>query len=121
MSISSPSLGQLKRAVELSQQIEKLEAEFRAVLGGGSEVGNGRSVEATSTAVKSPKRGRKGKRVFSAETRAKMAAAQQARHAKKNAAKPAKKAGGKRVLSPEALQAIRDGQKKRWAKVKKGK
>ena len=85
----------------------------------GHEIGNGWKVSTGTTAAKT-KPAKKGKRVFSAETRAKMAASQQARHARKNTAKPAKKAG-KRMLSPEALQAIRDGQKKRWAKVKKGK
>lgn len=37
------------------------------------------------------------------------------------AAKPGRAGGraGKRVLSPEALERIREGQRKRWAKVKR--
>jgi hypothetical protein len=90
---------QLKRAAQLRERIEKLEAQLRAVLGyEGKSVRAGR---AASTAVK---------KTAAVTSRAKSAPA-----------KPAKKAGGKRTLSPEALERIREGQRKRWAKVKRRK
>jgi hypothetical protein len=80
-----------------------------------------KAVTASTPVVKAKKSG------FSAEHRAKLAAAQKARWAKKNAAKapvdaeakatpaPKKKKGG---ISPEGLARIKAAQKLRWAKVK---
>jgi len=132
MSTSSPSVDQLRHAIEIAEKIQSLEAELASILGGSAVVSapSARAVAAAPVAPSAsaaPKtRGRKKGQKLSAETKAKMAAAQQARHAKKNgsavAAAPApkagKKKGGKRTLSPEALERIREGQRKRWAKVK---
>ncbi len=118
-----PTANQLERALELSQQIEKLEAELFGLLG-TAEV-KAPSTEVTVPAAPVSKQGKKGKRTFSAESRAKMAAAQKARWAKAGAVtseeKPVKKAKGKRTLSPEAKARIGEAQKKRWAKFRKGK
>jgi hypothetical protein len=67
---------------------------------------------------------RKGRRTFSAETRSKMAAAQQKRWAAKHEVeppKPTKKVAVKKQskLSPEARQRIAEAQRKRWAAAKK--
>ena len=67
----------------------------------------------------------KKKRTFSAASKAKMAAAQKARWAKKNGTAPAAveapvvKTRKKRTMSPEARARIAAAQKARWAKVKK--
>src|SRR6185369_9170658 len=111
-----PTIEQLKRAIQIEEQIEALKAELASVLGG--------MAKAASSAVGVKKDRRSGKR--SAATRAKMAAAQQARWAKKRgnaapaeaaAAKPAK-AKKKRTLSPEARAKIAAAQKRRWAAAK---
>ena len=79
-------------------------------------------VESTPAAVKPVKAGKK-KRVVTAASRAKMAAAQKARWAKKNrtstpapVAKVPKK--GRKPMSPEGRARIVAAQKARWAKVK---
>jgi hypothetical protein len=71
-----------------------------------------------------PTKGKKGKRTVSAETRLKMAAAQQKRWAAKaepTAPKPTKKVAAKKrsTLSLEARQRIAEAQRKRWAASKK--
>lgn len=137
MPTSSPSLNQLKRALEISEEIQKLEAELKAVLGGGESSG-GRVAAAAPAAAKAGGR-KRGK--MSPEARERIAAAQRARWAKSRGGKPAKSAAapkvaaksapaakaakpakaGKRVLSPEARQRIIEAQKKRWANFRKGK
>jgi len=115
MNAGYPTLEQLKRAIQIEEQIEALQAERAAIFGGAS---------VSKSVVK--KNGRSGKR--SAATRAKMRAAQQARWAKKNGttslaeavAKPTK-AKKKRTLSPESRARIAEAQKKRWAAAKAGK
>jgi hypothetical protein len=85
-------------------------AQLRAHLGGH-----------VAAVVPQPK---KGRRQFSAETRSKMAAAQQKRWAAKREGKgpkatrkvAAKKRG---TLSPEARERIAQAQRKRWAAAKK--
>jgi hypothetical protein len=67
---------------------------------------------------------KKGKRTVSAETRLKMAAAQQRRwraKAEPTAPKPTKKVAAKKrsTLSLEARQRIAEAQRKRWAASKK--
>lgn len=73
---SLPSIDQLTRAIEVSKQIEKLEAELTSILGG---------VSLPKASRKTPKAdkvdGRKT-RVMSPEAREKIAAAQRARWAK---------------------------------------
>lgn len=134
-----PTISELQRAIQISEQIQKLEAELASALnwissgkstnpspkrgrprklqqadGGGSEAGNGRSTG-------------KRKRKMSAEGRAKIAAAQRARWAKqKGTAGPATAvaieepaAKKKRKLSPEARARIVAAVKARWAKKKK--
>jgi hypothetical protein len=125
MPMATPSKSQLQRALALAEKIHALEQELTSILGaaveGGTEGGNGQNPQ--------PKRG--GKRTFSAATKARMAVAQQARWAKKQdsgkaaapslaaAAKPAKGAKKKRVLSPEGRARIVAAVKARHAAQKK--
>ena len=83
MSTTIPSAATLRRAIEISERIEKLEAELRSVLGGSS-------AGAASAAPKAApaKRGKK-RRKMSPEARARIVAAQKARWAKVRAAKAA--------------------------------
>jgi hypothetical protein len=124
-----PTLVQLKQAVTIAEQIEKLQAELARIMSGAS--GSNAPVSSPSSTV--AKRG--GKRTMSPETIAKMKASQQARWAKKKGAavvsavettvnsavksttKIAKKA--KRNLSPEGRARIVAALKKRWAAKKK--
>jgi hypothetical protein len=82
-------------------------------------------VAAKSPAAVQPVKAGKKKRVVSAAARAKMAAAQKARWAKKNGASPAavepavKGGKKKRTMSPEARERIAAAQRARWAKAKK--
>ncbi|HEY3899829.1 MAG TPA: hypothetical protein VGM54_14515 [Chthoniobacter sp.] len=121
---TTPSIDQLKRAVSISEEIERLQAELESLLGAGVKVS-----ASVSAAPAGPKT-RRGKRGLSAEGRARIAAAQKARWAKtKDAspapaaegAKPARKGKGKRQLSPEARARIVAAVKRRWARQKKAK
>jgi len=125
---TTPSIDQLKRAVALSEEILKLEAELASLFGGSAPA----KAAAVKTAAAPAPKARKGKRGLSAEGRARIAAAQKARWAKMKgasaapvakAAAPAKAAGKKvkRVLSPEARAKIVAAVKRRWAKVRKAK
>lgn len=89
MATSIPSIDQLKRALELSEEIQRLELELRNVLGAAAEPGLVESNSATAE-IEAPKKRRRGRKK------------------------------GKRTLSPEAIEKIRAGQRKRWAKLKKG-
>ena len=121
MSNNTPSLAQLKRAITISEQIEALQSQLASILGGSAPlVGSAPAPAATKT--------RKGKRTVSPEARAKMAAAQKARWAKKKggaaptapaapAAKPAKRKGG---LTPEGRAKLAAAMKARWDARKKG-
>ena len=123
--MSTPTISQLKHAIALSEQIEKLQIELASLFGGSAKVSAPTAVAPATTApATKPK-----KSGFSAEHRAKLAAAAKARWAKKNEAKapatpvakaaPApKKKGG---ISPEGLARIKAAQKLRWAKFRKGK
>ncbi|MDR3403936.1 MAG: hypothetical protein P4L99_15675 [Chthoniobacter sp.] len=115
MYMSTPSILQLKRAIEISEQIEQLNAELSSLLGGSS--GITAEVKAPA-AVRATKKGK-----MSAAGRARIAAAQKARWAKVKAVvttapakAPAKK---KRKLSPEARARIVAAVKARWARAKK--
>ena len=121
---TTPSIDQLKRAVSISEEIERLQAELARLLGDGVKVS-----ASVSSAPAAPK-ARKGKRGLSAEGRARIAAAQKARWAKMKGAspaaaaeapKPARKGRAKRVLSPEARARIVAAVKRRWARQKKAK
>ncbi len=106
--ISYISVGQLKRAVVVREQIEKLEAELVAILGEGQ-----------SGAPAVTANGHTGRRKMSAAARAKIGAAQRARWAKqkKNAPAGAPKAG-RRKMSPAARAKIAAAARARWAKAK---
>ena len=77
----TPSIADLKRALQIAEQIQTLESELTTILGSGAA-----APAATDrlTAPQSSKPRRK-KRKVSADSRAKMAAAQRARWAKKKA------------------------------------
>ena len=110
------TIDQLKRAVTVSEEIQKLEAELASILGNTSKV----SAASLTHAAATPKR--RGKRVVSAEARARMAAAQKARWARKAGAAPAaapqeKKRKG---MSPEGRARLAAAMKARWAARKKG-
>jgi len=113
--ITNLSARQLRRAAKLRERIDALEKELNRVL----------DVSTGPTAKVGPvPGGKRSKRRFSAATRAKMAAAQQARWAARKAgasgkAKPAvpvKKA--KKQVSAAARAKLSAAAKARWAKVK---
>ena len=109
----TPTIDQLRKALAIAEQIQKLEEEYASIMGGKA------APAPSAPATKTTKRGRKP---FSAETKAKMAAAAKLRWAKKGGAvvKPIKVAKKKRVLSPEHKAKLIAAVKARWAKVKKG-
>ncbi|MES2599004.1 MAG: hypothetical protein V4662_26985 [Verrucomicrobiota bacterium] len=81
------SLEQLKRAVEIHEQIAKLQAELDALLGQGGGAKRGRKPGSKTAAsgdgeVKSSPAKKKGKRTMSSEAREKIASAQRKRWAK---------------------------------------
>jgi hypothetical protein len=84
MSTSIPSAATLRRAIEISERIEKLEAELRAVLAGNSVGGMAAAPKAAASAKPGKKR-----RKMSPEARARIVAAQKARWAKVRAEKAA--------------------------------
>lgn len=110
------SAQQLSRAAQLKEQIEALNSELAAILGGGGEVAPSPS---SSSGVG---RGRG----MSAEGRARIAAAARARWAKIRAANgnSLTSAGGgdqpkkKRTMSASARRKIAAAQRLRWAKQK---
>lgn len=103
--LKSMSVVTLKRAAEIREQIDGLEAELARLAGGA----------APSAAATAPVR----KGTMSPEGRARVAAAQRRRWAKVKAGqKPAPKAKAKRKMSPEGRARIVAAQKARWAKVK---
>lgn len=81
---STPTLDQLKRAVQIHEQIERLQTELASILGGARR-GPGRP--ATKAVAGAAKKSRKGKRVMSPEAREKIVAAQRRRWAKQKKAK----------------------------------
>jgi hypothetical protein len=111
-----PTLIQLKQAVTIAEQIEKLQATLSSLIGGSGSVAS--APKAASAPV-----AKAGKRTMSAEARARIAAAQRARWAKsrgtsKAPASPAKKKG---KLSPEGRAKIVAALKARWAAKRAGK
>lgn len=80
--MSSSNAEKLKRAIQLAEQIEGIQAELNQLIGSlDDEAGQLTSV---TTTVKSPRKGRK-RRKMSAEARERIAAAQRARWAKQKA------------------------------------
>jgi hypothetical protein len=98
MTLGNVSIEQLKRAVQLREQIDSLQEELSQILGGESPIPHSR----------------KGGWKMSAAARAKIAAAQRARWAKVKgkAVKP------KRMMSASARAAISAAAKARWKKAK---
>ena len=111
-SLSNLSLAQLRRAIDIREQIAALEIELAGI--------SGESAQSPSTSVAS-----RGKWKRSAATRAKMAAAQKARYAKK-AVGTEKSAGTgsikpKRKMSAAGRARLVAAVKARWAKVRAAK
>lgn len=128
----STNTEQLKRAIQLTEQINSLQGELDRILSGLKVGGSSVAAAASAPAPTPGKRGRK-KGGMSAAGRAAIVAAQKARWAKikaakggkapaaaspKAAAKPAKK---KRTFSAAARAKMAAAAKARWAKQKKGK
>jgi len=82
MSTNTPSVVALRRAIEITEQIEKLEAELRGLLGGKGSVASVAAVTDGAAAAPVKKR-----RKMSPEARARIVAAQKARWAKVRASK----------------------------------
>jgi len=118
MTITNLSLSQLRQAVSIKERIDGLQLELNQILGRASAT-------APSAVAPVQRRGRKR----SAAVRARMAAAQQARWAKKKqrstsvtvtSRTPKAPKGKKRArhFSPEALARISAAAKARWAKAR---
>ncbi len=125
MPSNNPSIDQLKQALIISEQIEKLQAQLASIFGGSSPA------PAPKAAAKAT--GKPGRRSMSSEAREKIAAAARARWAKVKgttssktaapakastpAAKPPGKKGG---LTDEGRARLAAMMKARWAARKKG-
>ena len=101
--LSNVTVGQLKRALALREQIEGLEAELAAILGGTtSHAANGT-----------------GRRKMSAAARAKIGAAQRLRWARqKKGGTSGTKAKGRRKMSAAGRAKIAAAARARWKKAK---
>jgi len=142
----------LEEALNLKKQIHALQAKLSSLFGGDDEEatpapakrkpgrppksaspvapvkrGPGRPPKSASPVASAPTQPTKrGRKPFSAETKAKMAAAQRARWARKSGAggtvilgpSPKRAKTGKRTMSPEARARIAAAQRARWAKQK---
>jgi hypothetical protein len=85
---SNPSINQLRRAVQIAEQIQKLEAELASILKGAGLKSSAASVSLAASTVKAKgKKGARKKRVMSPEAREKIAAAQRARWARQKKTK----------------------------------
>jgi len=107
--LANLSIQQLKRALQIKQQIEALDLELAQILG----------AQPPAPALVRPRR----KRIMSAAAKAKIAAAQKARWAeRKNAVAPQNPVPKeKRRLSPEGRANIVAATKARWAKIRAAK
>jgi len=124
MSITSLSAQQLRQAADLKEQIEGLEQQLNSILGGEGSA----PVTTEPAVVPEPANTKKGKRTFSAESRAKMAAAQRARWAAKKGVKvealPAtttaesEEKPKKKKASPALLKALAKARAARAVKLK---
>ena len=121
----------IEKALEIRKQIEALQESLSEIYGGSTNHVSAEPAKAAKTAKpdkpdKPDKAvdGRKGKR--SAAARAKMAAAQKARWAKRRggtttlapAESPVKVGRKRKVMSPEARAKIAAAQRARWARQK---
>lgn len=97
----TPTTEQLRRALQVAEQIESLQSQLDALLGGGSGTG--------------AKRGRRPGRPAKTQTSDTSGVEAESAPAKK---KRGRKKGA-RVMSPEARERIAAAQRKRWAKQKK--
>ena len=121
MSTHNSTIATLQRAIVIAEQIQKLESELAAILGGSAPSSPAKSKQAAAKPAK------KGKRTLSPEARARIAAAQKARWAKVKGEAPAiateKKTAAKvkvrRKISAEARAKMAAAAKRRWANVKK--
>jgi hypothetical protein len=77
-----PSIAQLKKALQIAEQIHSLQAELDSLLGGGDHIDNGLVAAEAETTAPARKKGRKKGSKMSPEGRARIAAAQRARWAK---------------------------------------
>ncbi len=117
--LSRVTVDQLRRAIEIREQIEQLENELNQVLG-GSEAGEPAGAPPPARA----RRTGKGTRSMSDEARARISAAQKARWAARRAESPAtnsRPAKQKRHLSEAARARISAAAKTRWAKYRAAK
>jgi hypothetical protein len=118
-SLLNLSPADLRRAAQIKEQIDSLNAELGSILSGTSGRTSGNSAAAAPTDGR-----RGGRRTMSPAARAKIAAAAKARWAKFRAAKggsapaPAAKKSGRRQMSPAARAKIAAAAKARWAKAK---
>lgn len=112
MPTSPISTNQLRQAIQIKEQIDKLESQLSQLLGGGATSSKGPSIT--------------GRRQTSPATIARMRIAQQARWAKKRGlsaavktpAKPTRKKGKKSGMTPEVKAKISASAKARWAAKK---
>ncbi len=122
MSTSIPSVAQLKRAIVISGQIEKLEAELAGILGSSGSASTttgkrkytkkGEAAKTDDDAVLHPLFG-KVKRKYTRRAVVAETGTDEAAHTKKKR--------GKVKMSEEGRAAIVAAQKARWAKIKKEK
>lgn len=126
---NTPSVASLKRAIEIAEQIEKLQAQLASLVGGAAPAASAPRVAVTGSAPVKP--AKRGKRQLSPEARERIAAAQRARWAKSKggakatattsaAVKPAKPAKKKSGLTPAGRAKLAAAMKARWAARKKG-
>jgi len=120
-SLADLSVTELRKVLQIKEEIATLENQLKAVLGG-----TGATVKIAKAIGKLVRGKRRGRRKLSPEARARIAAAQRARWAASRGngsakAKPAAKAGkrgGRRKLSAEARGRIAAAQRARWAAQK---
>ena len=122
--LSDLSVPELRKVLQIKEEIASLEGQLKAVLGASAPAAK------LSVSVAKPVAGKRGgRRKLSPEARERIAAAQRARWAAsrdgKAASKPAKaekavagKRGGRRKMSPEARERIAAAQRARWAAVR---
>jgi hypothetical protein len=111
--IKDLTVAQLKRAIELREQIESLQEQLDSI--GVTRLGR------PPSAAKAGKTAKKGKRRMSAAGRARIAAAARARWANYRggaAAKPAKAVKKKKRFNAAARAKLSAAAKARWAKAK---
>jgi hypothetical protein len=119
-SLSDLSVTELRKVLQLKEEIASLEKELKGMLG------ESRGAAPSTTPAPKPSPGKRGgRRKLSSEARARIAAAQRARWAAQRGSAPAPKLspgkrGGRRQLSPEARERIAAAQRARWAAARKG-